>query len=82
MSKKGKTPSLIGGGAGKSDFVVAKRKRKCKRCSGYIHKDENCVEVKIPNTLNHKTYCFDCFKETLEQSQRDLDALKEKVNSF
>ena len=79
MAKKGKTPSLIGGGAGACKFATAKRKRTCKRCSGTIHADYNCVEVSIPSTMGSKCYCIDCFKEIIDQTQHDLNNLMEQA---
>ena len=79
MAKKGKTPSLIGGGAGACNFATAKRKRTCKRCKVAIPGGCDCVEVNIPSTMGSKCYCIDCFKEVLDQSQRDLNNLVEQV---
>lgn len=79
MAKRGKTPSLIGGGAGISRFVVAKRKRNCKRCDGTIPNGGNCIEVAIPGTMNSRTYCTNCYKEILVQSRKDLDELEKSL---
>ncbi len=76
---RGKTPSLIGGGAGKSEFVIAGRKRPCKRCKGSIEKGSTCIEVKKPGTMGHKTYCMDCYRGILSQSQKDLNKLAKKA---
>lgn len=76
MAKKGKTPSLIGGGAGASRFVVAQRKRKCKRCAREIPRHNDCVEVNTPGSMGHRTYCTACFGVILGQSQKELDNLK------
>lgn len=78
MAKMGKTPTLVCGSAGQCEFVTAKRKRTCKRCDSNIVKDEDCVVVKNP-VGNPKPYCLDCFQEVLDQSQKDLDKLKEKL---
>jgi len=75
MAKRGKTPSLIGGGAGACRFEVAKRKRTCKRCRFSIFGGTDCVEVDIPSTMGNKNYCIKCFMEILEQTQRDLNNL-------
>lgn len=82
MAKRGKTPSLIGGGAGASNFVIAKRKRACKRCGHTISGGNNCVEVSIPGNLGHKNYCIDCFIEVLDQTQLDINNLKEEVQGL
>lgn len=79
MSKKGKTPSLIGGGAGAVRFVEARRARPCKRCAASITKNEPCLEVKKPGTMGHRTYCVDCFTDVLGQTQLDLNTLVDKV---
>jgi hypothetical protein len=80
MAKRGKTPSLIGGGAGACKLVTAKHKRTCKRCKGAILGGCGCIEVKIPSTMGYKCYCTDCFKEILGQTQHDLDSLVEQVS--
>lgn len=82
MAKKGKTPSLIGGGAGACRFSSALKKRTCKRCGGAIPGGNDCVEVNKPGTQGHKCYCIDCFKEVLEQTQQDLDNLVERVSTI
>ncbi len=79
MAKRGKTPSLIGGGAGACKFATAKRKRICKRCKGEIPGGCNCIEVNIPSTMGYKCYCIDCFKEVLDKTQQDIDNLIERV---
>ncbi|RKY69758.1 MAG: hypothetical protein DRQ24_10455 [Candidatus Latescibacterota bacterium] len=79
MTRRGKTPSLIGGGAGACKFEVAKKKRTCKRCQSTISGGTDCVEVNIPSTMGIKTYCIACFKEILAQTQKDLDGLKAHV---
>jgi len=77
MSKRGKTPSLIGGGAGKTKFVQAQRKRSCKRCEREIPRDVWCAEVTIPASMGgHKTYCGRCFSEILDQSEVELARLR------
>ena len=81
MAKKGKcgkTPSLIGGGAGACKFVTAIRERTCKRCEKPIPGGTDCVAVNVPTTLGHKCYCIDCFKKILDQTQRDLNDLVEE----
>lgn len=78
--KRGKTPSLIGGGAGSVKTVTARRKRPCKRCEGDILKDDRCFEVGIPGSMGHKTYCDTCFQEILAQTEKDLDKLKNKFS--
>lgn len=72
MSKRGKTPSLIGGCAGRPKFEVAIRKRTCKRCDSKIIKGENCVKVSIPSGFGEKIYCLDCFADVIKQTQIDL----------
>ncbi len=79
MAKRGKTPSLVGGGAGASKFVEAKKKRTCSRGECQIKMGEKCIEVNVPGTMGKKTYCCDCFEEILEQSQGDLDKLKNEL---
>ena len=82
MAKRGKTPSLIGGGAGACKFATALKKRTCKRCGGAIFGGTDCVEVSIPGTQGHKNYCADCFREVLAQTQQDLDNLVEQAEAI
>ncbi len=73
MAKRGKIPSLVGGGAGASRFAEARGKRTCKRCDGEIAKGTKCVQVAVPASLGHKTYCLRCFGDILAESRKDLD---------
>jgi hypothetical protein len=82
MAKRGKTPSLIGGGAGACKFATALKKRTCKRCGGAIPGGTDCVEVSIPGTQGHKNYCADCFREVLAQTQQDLNKLIEQASAM
>jgi len=82
MSKRGKTPSLIGGGAGASKFVVARRVRRCRRCDVSMRRGSHCVEVKIPGKMGSKTYCLSCFRDVLERSREDLNVLARQVNDL
>jgi hypothetical protein len=82
MAKRGKTPSLIGGGAGACKFATALKKRTCKRCSGAIPGGTDCVEVSKPGTQGYKCYCVDCFKEVLAQTQQDLNNLVEQASAI
>ena len=81
MVKRGKTPSLIGGGLGSCHEVRARRRRTCKRCGGSIVKDQICMEVRIPGRLgNGKTFCLQCFGGILSQSQADLSRLQDQLD--
>ncbi len=82
MAPKGKTPSLIGSGAGSSKIVTAMKKRTCKRCKNEIPGGTKCVEVGIPGTFGSKTYCKDCFTRVLEQTAADLEALQTEVKGM
>lgn len=79
MAKRGKTPSLIGSGAGASKFTVARAQRHCKRCDGSISKGTDCVEVGKPGAMGHKTYCLDCYSEILAQTRQDLNRLETEL---
>jgi hypothetical protein len=80
MAPRGRTPSLIGGGAGASKIgVVAKSKRTCKRCEKSITSGSKCVEVAKPGTMGHRTYCENCFQGIIAQSKLDLEALETKL---
>lgn len=79
MAKKGKTPSLVSGGAGSIKFETALRKRTCRRCDGDILRGNKCAKVGIPGSFNSKTYCLSCFEDMIKQSRRDLDKLEQQV---
>jgi late competence protein required for DNA uptake (superfamily II DNA/RNA helicase) len=82
MAPRGKTPSLIGGGAGNSKIVTAKKKRTCKRCKDSITGGTKCLEVSIPGSFGSKTYCKGCFLLILEQSTTDLARLEAAVGQI
>lgn len=77
--KKGKTPSLIGSGAGSVKSVTSGRLRYCKRCEMGIAKDSICIEVSIPGSMGSKTYCTTCFAEILDQTEKDIAKLRENL---
>jgi len=81
MTKRGPTPSLIGGGAGASKLRKSPGTRHCKRCDIKIEPGTICFEVAIPGAMGHKNYCHECFGEILEKSQVDLNKKKEEWNS-
>jgi hypothetical protein len=82
MAPRGKTPSLIGSGAGSVKFVTAKKKRTCKRCKESITGGTACVEVGIPGSFGSKTYCNQCFGNILEQTKKDTAELEAQLRSL
>ena len=75
--KKGKIPSLLSGSAGRAEKVVAGRKRPCKRCSLDIDMGSNCYTVRNPRSMSGgNTYCLSCFKDVLDQTEKDLNLLR------
>jgi late competence protein required for DNA uptake (superfamily II DNA/RNA helicase) len=82
MAPRGKTPSLIGSGAGSSTIVTAAKMRTCKRCKNSISGGTKCLEVSVPGSLGHRTYCKDCYLLILAQSQTDLTALQVAVDAI
>ena len=79
MAPRGKTPSLIGSGAGNSRFAKAIKKRTCKRCETELPGGTDCIEVAIPGSFGSRTYCKECFAKIIEQSKKDLAALETKL---
>jgi len=79
MTPRGKTPSLIGGGAGASKIVKSAGKRHCKRCGKSISANGQCVEVAVPGTMGHKTYCIVCYQDIISQSKKDLAEIEAEV---
>ena len=82
MAKRGKAPSLIGGGAGRCKLATALRKRTCKRCGDPIPGGTDCVEVNVPSTMGHKCYCVDCFREVLDKTRAELNDLVTQVKAL
>jgi len=82
MAPRGKTPSLIGSGAGSSKIVTALKKRTCKRCKGSIPAQTKCLEVGIPGSFGSKTYCKECYQLILQQTSVDLADLTAAVNAI
>jgi hypothetical protein len=76
MAKRGRTPSLIGSGAGASKFVTARRGRACRRCAEAIAAGEDCVQVGVPGSMGHRTYCLDCYDDILSETGKQLQKLK------
>ena len=81
MAPKGKTPSLIGGASGHTNFVQARKLRRCKRCYGDIVKGSRCAEVNVPGTMNSKTYCMDCYNNILRQTKNDIARLEQEASA-
>lgn len=80
MAKSGRTPSLIGGGAGTSKFVMALGKRKCKRCGEPIDEGRRCIEVAVPGSLGHRTYCLECYSDILSETGKQLQRLQAELS--
>lgn len=76
---KGKSPSLIGGSNGKPELVEVKRASACKRCKENIRAGDFCAAIPKLGTgyKNAKRYCRACFDAILDQTQKDLDSLRE-----
>jgi len=79
MAKRGKAPSLISGSNGKPNLVCATRKRECKRCHSEINSGVNLFEYpKSGNGFSNKqSICLSCFKEIIDQTQKDLDQIRD-----
>lgn len=81
MNKRGKTPSLVCGTAGKPRIVFAKGTRHCKRCETKLIRATKCIEIPIPGSLGRKTYCCDCFLDMITKSREDLDLLEHELKA-
>lgn len=81
MAKRGRIPSLVGGGAGAPKLVVAKRKRRCRRCEMELSQGTKCVQVAIPGSMGCRTYCVGCFSEMISKSREDLDRLEQWIKA-
>ena len=81
MKPKGKTPSLISACNGKPTVAVASRKSTCKRCNCAIVQNEECFVIPHKGsgfTIKNR-YCKSCFTEIIDQTQKDLNELKELI---
>lgn len=79
MAPKGKTPSLIGSGAGAVKITMTQKKSTCKRCKESIPGNTSCAKVGVPGTMGSKTYCIDCFSGILGKTEQDLQELQAEV---
>ncbi len=75
---RGKTPSLIGSSNGRPERLVVERKSECCRCHCDIAAGLVCFGIpKISSSFKSlKRHCKICFIKILEQTQKDLDAVK------
>ena len=84
MVKRGKTPSLISASSGTPSIVEAKKRRNCNRCECNINMGEKLFEIpKIGGGFSDKkSICKSCFREILDQTQKDLDKLESSWNQL
>lgn len=80
MAKRGKTPSLLSA-HGAVQVDASGRKSPCKRCDEDLAKGEPCVRVANPDGMGRRTYCIECFLDVLDQTQKDLGALRAEVEA-
>jgi hypothetical protein len=75
---KGKTPSLIGSSNGRPKKVQVERNSECYRCGCNIEPGQDCFGIpKIGSGFSSlKRYCKVCFQNILEQTQKDLEEVK------
>ena len=74
---KGPTPSLISGSNGKPKVVDVEKKSHCARCGCEINAGDECFGIpKAGGFSSVKRHCRPCFQTILDQTQKDLDALK------
>lgn len=75
---RGKTPSLIGSTNGRPRRVIVERKCRCCRCKCDIEIGTDCYGIPHLGSGFHpiKRYCGDCYKQVLEQTERDLEIVK------
>ena len=81
MAKKGRSPSLIAGSNGKPHATSAKKRRKCKRCNEVIVLGDSLFEIpqKSGGFSKKSPFCLDCFNEVIQQTEKDVAALKEEL---
>jgi len=82
MSKiipRGSTPSLIGGTNGKPLRAMAGKKCDCYRCHDVLIKGQLCIDIpKLGGPFaGTKRVCNDCFKQILDKTALDLQALRQ-----
>lgn len=75
---RGKTPSLIGSANGRPKRVDVKRESTCCRCGNTISAGEDCFNIPKTGTgfSTERRYCKICYGNVLDQTQKELDALK------
>lgn len=75
---KGKTPSLVGFSNGRPKRVDVVRTSKCVRCDGTIPPGVDCYDIpqKKAGFTRECRHCKDCFQKILEQTQKEVDDLK------
>lgn len=74
---RGKIPTLLSGSSGKPSIVEAKKMRECRRCKCSIKLREKLFEIpKTGGFAGKKSFCMSCFREILDQTQKDLGALE------
>jgi hypothetical protein len=79
---KGPTPCLIGTTLGSCSFVQPGSRgplRECDRCDVQLPRDRKCVQVSVPGTMGHKSFCPSCFTRILDATQTKLDRLRADV---
>jgi len=75
---KGRTPSLIGFSNGRPSRVEVQRKSECSRCGCEILAGAECYNIpkKSAGFTRECRYCKDCYGKVLEQTTKELEALK------
>lgn len=81
---RGRTPCLIGTTLGTPSVVRTGARgplRQCKRCDASLPHGAVCIQVSIPGTLNHMSFCPSCFGKILDATQKRLDELRQEVGA-
>jgi hypothetical protein len=81
---KGRTPSLISASNGRPKRVDVQRKSTCCRCDCGIEAGAHCFNIPKAGQgfSKEKRYCLVCYKNVIEQTEKDLVELKEEIKTL
>jgi len=81
--RRGKIPSLLSFSTGKPYKDTTKKEAKCNRCNLVILKEKTCFKVpkRSNGFTNDKIHCLTCVQEILQQTQKEIDEVKEELQN-
>ncbi len=75
---RGRVPSLISAGNGGIEMGETKMRSPCARCKKVLPGGSHVALLKVRNAgfTNKRRLCLQCALDVVEQTQRDLDAIR------